>query len=86
MSADRAASGASSLVALLGAALVPKCPLCVAAWLGALGLGSAMSAEVAPLVRPAVFVLAALTVLVAAATLLRHRRRPARCCATARAQ
>jgi len=62
---------ASSLGALLAAALVPKCPLCVAAMLAALGLGTASASVLAPVVRPLVFGFA----IVAAAVLARSEWR-----------
>ena len=48
----RAAGGATSLGTLLAVALLPKCPLCVAAMLSGLGLGAAATGRLAPLVRP----------------------------------
>jgi hypothetical protein len=32
--------GAASILGTLAASLIPKCPICVAAWAGAIGLGS----------------------------------------------
>jgi len=45
----------TSVLAIVGAALVPKCPLCVAAALTALGLGGAIAQRVAPFVRTSGF-------------------------------
>jgi hypothetical protein len=38
-------AAAASALALLGALLVPKCPLCIAAWLAAVGVGFAGAPE-----------------------------------------
>ena len=57
---------AASLGTIVVAALVPKCPLCVAAMLSALGVGSAAAGAIAPAVRPFVFTLAALAVVLLA--------------------
>lgn len=64
----RRTSGAvSSVAALLSLVFLPKCPLCVAAYLAGLGLGTGAAAFAAPLVRPLALVLT----VVAAAALLR---------------
>ena len=57
---------ASSLGTLLAAAFVPKCPLCVAAMLSAIGVGTGAASTIAPVVRPLMFglALAALALLV----------------------
>jgi hypothetical protein len=62
----RAAGGATSLGTLVVAALVPKCPLCVAALLSSVGVGATVAAQLAPVVRPLGFTLA-IAALVAAA-------------------
>src|SRR5688572_4110230 len=74
---------ASSVGAALLAVLVPKCPLCVAAYLTSLGLGAAASHSAAPFVRPAAFMLAAVSLIVLALGVWRrHKRRTApSCCA-----
>lgn len=72
---------AGSLVAGLLALLVPKCPLCVAAYLAGLGLGAAASRDAAPFVRPVAYTIAGLAALALVLALLRRRRgccRPAR--------
>lgn len=51
-------SGAASLGSLAAMALLPKCPVCVAAWLAAFGVGGGIASTVAPFVRPLVFTLA----------------------------
>ncbi len=58
---------ATSLATLLSLVFLPKCPLCIAAYLAGLGLGSAAVAFAAPLVRPLAVVLA----VMAGAALLR---------------
>src|SRR5688500_15815948 len=50
----------ASLAALIGAVLVPKCPLCIAAALSALGVGAAVARQTAPLVHHSALVLGAL--------------------------
>jgi hypothetical protein len=47
-----------AVVTAVAAALVPKCPLCVAAALSALGVGAAVAHGVAPLLRPVAMALA----------------------------
>jgi hypothetical protein len=59
--ADRArrfGAGGTSLAAIVATALVPKCPLCVAAALSALGIGAAAAHRMAPFVRAGGVVLA----------------------------
>lgn len=55
----QAGGAASSLAALLGLLLVPKCPLCVAAYLASLGLSAGLAAAAAPLIRPFAWALCA---------------------------
>ena len=64
--------GGSTVGAALAAILLPKCPLCIAAFLGALGIGATGSMLVAPWLRPACIVLA---VLGAAAFVVSRRRK-----------
>jgi membrane protein implicated in regulation of membrane protease activity len=59
----------------LGFALVPKCPLCLAAYLSALGVGAGVAAPIAVLLRPALLVVAAIAAVVSVAQLARHARR-----------
>jgi hypothetical protein len=54
---------ASSLSGVVGFLLLPKCPLCLAALLGVVGLGAGTASLVAPLLRPAALLLAAATLL-----------------------
>jgi hypothetical protein len=72
----RASAIISSAGAILLAALVPKCPLCIAAALSAWGLGAA--AALAPTLRPLLLALAALAL--AGAEVQRRRARIARSC------
>ena len=67
----------TSAGAAVGAALVPKCPLCIAAALSACGLGVGMgAAEVfAILLRPAAALAAIATLVVVLVPLLRARTR-----------
>ncbi|HVW25016.1 MAG TPA: hypothetical protein VHC69_06570 [Polyangiaceae bacterium] len=58
----RVASRSTSAVAVLAAALVPKCPLCVVAMLTALGLSSAWATFLGGVARPFVFALAGMAI------------------------
>lgn len=78
--ASRAAASFGSLSAVITAALLPKCPLCVAAALSALGVGTATAHALGPYVRATLPAIAAALVVVAAFVI--SRRRSARCCAT----
>jgi hypothetical protein len=80
----RSAPAAASFGTVALAVLAPKCPLCVAAALSALGLGTASAGCIAPFVRPAAFALAAAAVLALVWGEARRRRRAAKapdCCA-----
>jgi hypothetical protein len=68
----RSARGATSVGTLVAVALLPKCPLCVAATLSALGVGAAAAGTLAPFVRPLGF---ALIVAAWAAVAWSERRR-----------
>mgnify|MGYP001585354311 CR=1 FL=1 len=56
----RASAIASAAGAFALAALVPKCPLCIAAALSAWGVGTSMAGTLAPSVRPVLFAVAVL--------------------------
>lgn len=71
--ARRATSALTSVFAVVLATLIPKCPLCVAAALSAIGIGTTLGSAVAPIVRPFGFALAVVVMLVAAR---REWRRP----------
>ena len=76
---------APAVGAALAAVLVPKCPLCVAAYLAAFGMSAAAADAAAPLVRPAAFALVGLAthaLLFGARRLRQRQRRRAapRCC------
>jgi hypothetical protein len=71
----RAGAGGVSLGAIVGSVLLPKCPLCVAAWLSVAGIG----ATAAPFVRPALVVVAMAAALVTLLTWRAEGRRR-RCC------
>lgn len=65
-------------------ALVPKCPLCVAAVLSSLGLGAAAASFVGPLLRPFAIAFALVAVVALAAgerRRIRARRVAHSCCA-----
>jgi hypothetical protein len=72
----RALRAATSVGTLVVAALLPKCPLCVAAALSALGLGTI--AGLSPLVRPVAIVGALLAVCSVVVVEARRRRQRAR--------
>jgi hypothetical protein len=71
----------SSLGAVLGFVLLPKCPLCVAALLGAAGVGAGAASLMAPLLRPAA---ASLAILLASVLTIRALVRGARAMRRAR--
>jgi hypothetical protein len=52
----RALRSLSWLGTALGALLVPKCPLCIAAALSLLGMNAVAASSAAPLIRPLAFV------------------------------
>jgi hypothetical protein len=57
------AGASTSIGALLVAALLPKCPLCIAASLSAIGVGAAAGAALAPIARPLALAAAAGSIL-----------------------
>ena len=69
----RLASIVGSLGTIILAALIPKCPLCVAAALSAVGLGATIGASLAPIVRPVAFVCAAIALLASVRVVWRRR-------------
>ena len=76
MSTPRARSRlVPSLAASVGLVLLPKCPLCIAAYLMSLGIGAHAASAAAPLLRP----LAVIAIVAAVFVLVRRRQRP--CCA-----
>jgi hypothetical protein len=72
----------SSLGSTVLLALVPKCPLCVAAVLSSLGLGAAAASFLGPLLRPFAILLVLVAVVALAAGERRrvHARRAAHSC------
>jgi hypothetical protein len=72
----------SSLSGAAGLLLLPKCPLCVAAWLSAAGLGAGGASLIAPLLRPlsASFAIAALVSFVWAVRRASRATQPPVCC------
>lgn len=77
----RVARASASIGAIVVAVLIPKCPLCIAAWLSAIGVGATLGLTLAPVVRPSVIALAVLALVVVARGEWRRRRR--RLCASA---
>lgn len=55
----RGARASTSVASWLLVALLPKCPLCVAAALSAVGVSASLGALLAPLLRPVAWALAA---------------------------
>ncbi|XXX73256.1 hypothetical protein WMF30_36965 [Sorangium sp. So ce134] len=78
----RAASASGAALVALLLLVLPKCPLCVAAYLVAFGVSAGAALAVAPYVRPLTFVLAALASFAVAVGVsrLRQRRAAPRCC------
>lgn len=81
----RGASVSTSALAVIGAALMPKCPLCVAAVLSTLGVGLTTRLWVAPMARPLAMAVAVVAVLlvVRGEWLRRARHGASRQCACA---
>ena len=73
-SARRAATSLGGLIAL---ALLPKCPLCAAAYLTALGLSASIAAVLAPFLRLAAMLLVVAALLACLFALWRTRERGA---------
>jgi hypothetical protein len=81
----RAAAAWGSVSAVVATALVPKCPLCVAAALSALGVGAASARLLGPYVRALLPVLATALVVTIVVALSRRRTIRCRCAIRARA-
>jgi len=69
---------ALSALTVLGAALVPKCPLCLAAYLTSFGVSGTVAAWAAPWLRPAAALLSLGSLVLLALGLLQSVRRKAR--------
>jgi hypothetical protein len=65
---------AVSLVLGLLAALLPKCPLCIATWLSLLGVTASVAGGIGTMVRPAGICVAAVSLGLLIARRLRRRR------------
>jgi hypothetical protein len=72
---ERAASASASVGTIVLAALIPKCPLCVAAALSALGVGATVGSAVAPFLRPVGLALAVFALVVFGRSEWRRRAR-----------
>jgi hypothetical protein len=74
----------SSVFATLGVLALPKCPLCVAAYLVSLGVGAEAAHSAAPFVRPLAWLLMLAALAALGFGLWRARKRPravaASCC------
>jgi len=77
----RVASASTSIGAIVVAALIPKCPLCIAAALSAIGVGATLASSLAPIVRPIGIGLAVVALIVLGSG--EWRRRKQRACAGA---
>jgi threonine/homoserine efflux transporter RhtA len=75
----RVGTAITSLGTIVVAALVPKCPLCIAAALSVAGCGAAAAGRIAPLVRPLGLVFALVAMVVFARYEWRRRQRAVRC-------
>ncbi|MGH1342250.1 MAG: hypothetical protein ACRBN8_11900 [Nannocystales bacterium] len=62
-----------SLVAAVGAVLLPKCPACLAAYLAAMGLGAGTAGVLASFARPGLFAVAGASMVAWVALRLRRR-------------
>src|SRR5258708_4079673 len=72
--AARTLRAAASALMLL---LLPKCPLCVGAYLMGLGISASVASSAAPFVRPVAFLLATISWLALLGALWRSRKRRA---------
>ena len=77
---SRAFGVVSPLGSTLLLLLAPKCPLCVTAYLASVGLSAGAALYLAPLLRPALVVFAALGVLAFLWRATQHMRRAPACC------
>jgi hypothetical protein len=79
---ELARPAASAAVVTLLAISLPKCPLCVAAYLIAFGISASVAHAAAPFVQPLAFALVAATLvaLTLGAWRLRHREAQPTCC------
>lgn len=64
---------ASQLAILAAAVVVPKCPLCIVAYLTAFGLSTAVAHQLAPWLLPAIWGALVVSTVYVAARLLRRR-------------
>jgi hypothetical protein len=79
---DLLGRAAAAIATVIAAVLLPKCPVCIAAYLAALGLGAGAAHGAAPFVRPVVFAVASFAAVALVLGLWRVRRGRAaeRCC------
>lgn len=70
-------SAIASVCAGVAAALVPKCPLCIATWLSVIGVGAGVGGVMALLLGPALWGVTLLFVALALLRFARRRRTPA---------
>lgn len=73
-------AGGLSMGSVAAALLLPKCPVCVAALLSALGIGASIVDALAPVLRPAALALGLLLAVVLAALVARRTRRRCQDC------
>ena len=71
--------GGASAGAVAAALLLPKCPLCIAALLSAMGIGGSLVEAVVPALRPAALTVGLVLAIALAATVVARRARRRTC-------
>lgn len=79
MRAGELGAGGFSIGAVAAALVLPKCPLCVAGFLSALGIGGALVDAVVPMLRPGALMLGLIFAVAVAASVVARRARRRSC-------